>query len=124
MIALAHGKIAEARAEFARASVRQRGKPTTIDIELGKAEAALLAGDGASSAESARAALSTATALQGGEKWSYRAGFAWLMLGRALQRLGDTAQARQAFANAVDHLANTVDANHPALIRAREELAQ
>jgi tetratricopeptide (TPR) repeat protein len=119
MIALAHGNLAEARAEFARASLRQRGKPTTIDILLGKAEAALLAGEAAASAESARAALTVATELQGGEQWSYRAGFAWLMLGRALQRLGDGAQAHEAFASAVNHLANTVDANHPALVRAR-----
>jgi tetratricopeptide (TPR) repeat protein len=119
MIALEHGKIDEARAELARASVRQRGKPMTIDIQLGQAEAALLAGDGATAAESARGALAVASTLQGNEPWSYRTGLVWLMLGRALQRLGDGAQAHEAFVTAVNHLTNTVDADHPALLRAR-----
>lgn len=43
-----------------------------------------------------------------------------MKLGQALQQLGDSAQAHEAFGSAVSHLSNTVDENHPALLQARE----
>jgi hypothetical protein len=52
--------------------------------------------------------------------YSQRAGRASLLLGRALQRLGKSAEANEAFAAAVSNLSNTVDESHPALIEARE----
>jgi len=95
-----------------------------LDIDLGKAEADLLGGDPNTAVEDARAALNKATTLRGDLPWSFRTGLASLMLGRALDRLGDHTQARQAFEVAVKHLSNTVDANHPDLLRARELLRQ
>jgi hypothetical protein len=46
------------------------------------------------------------------------------MLGRALDKLGDHAQARQAFDTAVKHLSNTVAPDHPDLLHARDLLHQ
>jgi hypothetical protein len=46
------------------------------------------------------------------------------MLGRAARQLGDRPLAKQAFESAVLHLTNTVDADHPELVRARVALSQ
>jgi tetratricopeptide (TPR) repeat protein/tRNA A-37 threonylcarbamoyl transferase component Bud32 len=124
MLDLAVGRIDDAQAQFKRASIVDRTKAVTIDIYLGKAEADLLAGNAAASAENARGALSRATSLQGDMPWSCRTGLASLMLGRALQKLGDDAQARKALEAAVNHLSSTVDANHPALLLAQELMLQ
>jgi uncharacterized protein involved in exopolysaccharide biosynthesis len=45
------------------------------------------------------------------------------MLGRALKARGDIEQARKALEAAVAQLSNTVDPDHPKLVRARELLA-
>lgn len=119
LLDLALNKVDEAEAEFARASIKERTKPTTIEIRLGQAEAALLKGNATAATEHAREALSIATPLQGGVPWSNLTGRSWLMLGRALQSAGDNAQAHKAFESAVKHLSNTVDPDHPALLRAR-----
>ena len=42
------------------------------------------------------------------------------VLGRALQARGEIEPARKAFEAAVTHLSNTVDADHPELVRALE----
>lgn len=42
------------------------------------------------------------------------------MLGRILQRQGDQVGTRKAFQAAVEHLSNTVDADHPKLLLARK----
>jgi cytochrome c-type biogenesis protein CcmH/NrfG len=44
----------------------------------------------------------------------------WLMLGRVLARRGDPVGARKAFQAAVENLSNTVDADHPKLLLARQ----
>jgi hypothetical protein len=124
MLDIAGGKPEDAQAHFTRAAASPHGLTTPLDIDLGKAEADLLGGDPNTAAEDARAALNKATALRGDLPWSFRTGLASLMLGRALDRLGDHTQARQAFDVAVRHLSNTVDANHPDLLRARELLRQ
>ncbi len=46
------------------------------------------------------------------------------MLGLVSRQLRDIARARGAFTAAVEHLSNTVDADHPALLRARQLLAR
>jgi hypothetical protein len=91
-----------------------------VDGEIGKAEALFIAGDAAAAAESARVALGVSTALQSGLPYSQRAGRASLLLGRALQRLGNSAEADETFASAVTNLSNTVDESHPALTEARK----
>jgi tetratricopeptide (TPR) repeat protein len=119
-LAVATGKLDEARAQFARALASQRSRQTTIEARLGLAETELRAGNAAAAAAIARSALSAATAQQGALPHSEDTGRAWLMLGRALQKFGDDAQARDAFGKAIEHLSNTVDADHPALMQAHD----
>ena len=119
MLDLAIGQLDAAQVEFARAAVTPHGKTTPIDISLGKAEADLLAGNAAASAANSKAALDRAISLQGDMPWSLRTGLASLMLGRAQDAMGDHERALKLFQAAVQHLSNTVDADHPALLRAR-----
>jgi hypothetical protein len=105
--------------QLARARISGRSRLTPIDALLGEAEVELLAGDATASAEAARQALNRASSLQTGVPYSLRTGRSWLILGRALQMLGDHAKAHEAFAAAVSHLSNTVDADHPDLLEAR-----
>jgi serine/threonine protein kinase/tetratricopeptide (TPR) repeat protein len=121
-IDLAAGRLAEARAQFDRALENQDASPTTLDAELGKAETELAAQNAAEAAQNARRGLQWATSQQGDLPHSSQTGLAWLMLGRALQALGDRAQAHKAFDAAVLHLSNTVDSDHPALLQARQLL--
>jgi hypothetical protein len=44
-------------------------------------------------------------------------------MGRASRELGNTQQAKKQIEDAIAHLSNTVDADHPALIQARELLS-
>jgi hypothetical protein len=120
---VALGKLQDARSGFARAQSGQTEVSMSIDLALGKAKAELLAGDAATSAADARHALRAAQSLQSGSPYSNRTGLAWLMLGSALETLGDNTQAHKAFEAAVDHLSNTVDADHPALTEARRHLS-
>jgi serine/threonine-protein kinase len=69
--------------------------------------------------EDARTAVSLAKQLQGGVQHSNRVGQASLFLAHVLVRMGDNAQARQAAETAFEHLAATVDDDHPALAEAR-----
>ena len=118
-LALALGQVAEARRRFEGVAATSSSKAPAVDGEIGKAEALLMAGDIAAAAESARTALDASISLQSGLPYSQRAGRAWLLLGRALQRLGKSAEADQALASAVTNLSNTIDESHPALIEAR-----
>jgi tetratricopeptide (TPR) repeat protein len=68
----------------------------------------------------AQQALSLAQAAQGTTPFSNRTGLAWLMLGRVLAKQGDAAKAAAAFQAAIDNLSNTVDADHPRLLLARQ----
>jgi serine/threonine protein kinase len=117
---LADGKLDEARAQFDWALGRNRKNETAISAALGKAEVELAAGDSAAAMTNAHTALDIATSLQGGVPYSNFTGLSWLTLGRALQARGQIAAARKAFELAVTHLSNTVDADHPELVRARE----
>jgi hypothetical protein len=118
-LALARGDIAEARRRFEAVAANTGSKATAVDGELGKADTLLAAGDPTAAAESARIALSAATSLQSGLPYSQRTGRAWLLLGRALRQLHESAEAQQAFASAITQLSNTVDESHAALIEAR-----
>jgi tetratricopeptide (TPR) repeat protein len=121
-IDLAAGRLAAAREQFDRALQNPDVSPTTLEAELGKAETELAAKNAAVAAQNARRGLQWATSQQGDLPHSNQTGLAWLMLGRALQELGDRAQAHKAFDAAVIHLSNTVDSDHPALLQARQLL--
>ena len=121
-LALDSGQLATARANFVRAIGAKTGAATPLEALLGKAEAELMAGDMQGAASDARRALSIAVSLQGDLPYSRTTGLARLMLGRTLQALGDQAQAHKAFETALTQLLNTVDADHPAVMQARESL--
>ena len=122
MLCIANNETAAAQTLFTRAALSPHGLTTPLDIDLGKAEANLMAGDANTAVQDARAALDKAAALRGDLPWSFRTGLASLMLGRALDKLGDHAKAHEAFETAVKHLSNTVAADHPDLLRARKLL--
>jgi tetratricopeptide (TPR) repeat protein len=118
-LALAEGKFAEARAQFARFLDPKKKTPAMLEGSLAKVEAEVLAGEIPDAVKDARAALGVATSLQGSLPFSSYTGLSWLTLGRALQAQKDRAQASRAFETAALHLSNTVDADHPALLDAR-----
>jgi hypothetical protein len=68
----------------------------------------------------AKSVLGLAQTAQGSAAYSNCTGLAWLMLGRVLKRQGDEVGARKAFQAAVENLSNTVDADHPKLLLARQ----
>ncbi len=67
----------------------------------------------------ARQALAVAQQAQCGLPYSDRTGLAWMVLGQVLAKRGEAAGASKAFHAAVENLSNTVDADHPMLLRAR-----
>ena len=85
-----------------------------------RAELNLKQGRLAEAEADARKALSLAQDAQGGVTHSNRTGVSWLVLGRVLAMKGDSAGSRQAFRQALEHLSNTVDADHPMLLLARQ----
>src|SRR5581483_12385945 len=93
---------------------------TRLNAQLGIAELDLAEGNPANALQDARAALETAALLQGGLCYSSRTGLALLVLGRASQALGHTEQAKKDLDGASIHLSNTVDADHPALLQAKQ----
>jgi tetratricopeptide (TPR) repeat protein len=123
-LAAAEGNFAQARAWFDAALGAGKNSVWKEEVLLNKAEMELLAGDAASALAFARSALDGAASRQGGVPYSHNAGHAWLVIGRALRASGETAAAHDAFAAAADHLSNTVDPVHPALVRARVLLAE
>jgi tetratricopeptide (TPR) repeat protein len=120
---LADGKLAQARMKFDQVLDRKGKTSSTIIAGLGRAEVDVLSGDAAAAVTHAQDALTLATSLQGGVPYSNYTGLSWLMVGRALQARGDAEQARKAYETAITHLSNTVDADHPELLRARQLLA-
>jgi len=121
---LLDGKFDQAREDFAQVLAFKKGDAKTVDAALGRAEAELLSGDLAAATVDARFALATAQSLQAGAPFSNRTGLAWLMLARTLQQQGNVSKARAASTAAIEHLSQTVDADHPALARSRQLLAE
>jgi len=120
---LASGRFTPARALFDRVLATKVISPVRFSAELGKAEIEVATGHSTSAIREAQRALQTAGAMQGSLPYSNHTGLAALMLGRAWQSQGDPAQARMALQTAVTHLSNTVDADHPDLVRARRLLS-
>jgi serine/threonine-protein kinase len=117
---LANHHLSEALEQFQRAMAGKELSPTSLTAQLGIVEVQLAAGHTNAAVQEARNALQTAASLQGGLPYSFRTGLAWLSLGRAFEQLGNRMQARKAFETCITHLSNTVDANHPALLQARQ----
>jgi hypothetical protein len=108
------------RAKSPQVLARRDDLALKVYATLGKAEALMVAGDADGAAIEAQAALKMAIAMQDLQPYSDHTGLAWLMLGRAWQASGDLSQARAAYDAAVANLSNTVDADHPELLRARK----
>jgi hypothetical protein len=96
--------------------------PTIFFAQLGQSEIELRLAHNAAAIREAQSSLRIANVMQGGLPYSNQTGLAFLALGRAWQQQGDRDQARNALQSAVTHLSNTVDANHPELLRARQLL--
>jgi serine/threonine-protein kinase len=64
-------------------------------------------------------ALAIAQEVQGGKPHSYLTGRAWLLLAELARDAGDRARLREAAEQAVVHLSNALDAEHPQAQRAR-----
>jgi eukaryotic-like serine/threonine-protein kinase len=118
-VAVAQGRRQQARALLD--AVVEKGTNAELSIALqSRAELNLneqRLGDGEADA---RRLLSITQAAQGGIRYSDRTGLAWLALGRVLAQRGDALRAKDAFDAAVAHLSNTVDEDHPMLVRARQ----
>jgi hypothetical protein len=92
----------------------------TMKALLIRAEVNLNAGMGAAAEADAKRVLRLAGTAQGIAPYSNCTGLSWLMLGRVLKKRGDEVGARKAFQAAVENLSNTVDADHPKLLLARQ----
>jgi eukaryotic-like serine/threonine-protein kinase len=119
---LAAGRLQEAHEIFARALATNVISPTIFFAQLGQSEIELRLAHNAAAIREAQSSLRIANVMQGGLPYSNQTGLAFLALGRAWQQQGDRDQARNALQSAVTHLSNTVDANHPELLRARQLL--
>jgi serine/threonine-protein kinase len=67
----------------------------------------------------AETALKAAQTLQAGAPYSNRTGIAWLTLGEVQQASNNQQEAQRAFTAAIEQLSNTVDPDHPSLLKAR-----
>jgi len=121
---LGNGRLDDARKRFEQVIGKKRNNPTTVRALMGKADAELRSNDTAASLSDAQAALAMAKSLQGSAPYSNRTGLAWLLLGRVLLTRGETVEARKALDAAVNNLSNTVDADHPELVRAKKLLGE
>jgi tetratricopeptide (TPR) repeat protein len=119
-IALANNQLAEARTNLDGAIAGGNTVFYQMAALVSRAELNLNEGRLAEAEADARRALSLAQNAQGGVAYSNRTGLSWLILGRVLAKKGDTAGSRQALRSALEHLSNTVDANHPMLLLAQQ----
>ncbi|HWW81745.1 MAG TPA: tetratricopeptide repeat protein, partial [Steroidobacteraceae bacterium] len=119
-IALSEGRLDDARGilnEVIEHHPAVNATALTIRAELN-----LDAGRLSEAAADARAALARAQSLQAGLPYSYKSGLAWLVLARVLAANGEGDPSRAALENSIKNLSNTVAADHPGLLRARQLL--
>ena len=88
-----------------------------------RASAQLREGDSAAALQDARIALALSKKMRGTKPYSALVGRAQLALGQALHAQGDANGARDAYADAVRQLEQTVDPRHPDLILAQALIA-
>lgn len=91
---------------------------------VARAEARLETEGADAALQDAQAALALAQQLQQGLPHSSLAGQAWLAIGRAQQRAGNAALAREAFGQALRQLLPTAGAGHPQVLQAQQALQQ
>jgi eukaryotic-like serine/threonine-protein kinase len=119
-IALSKGRYEEARQELDGALTAAAVPVAKVATLLPRAELNLREGQLDAAEADARQALFDAHVAQGGIPYSHRTGLASLMLGRVLAAEGEHDRAQQAFQDALTHLSQTVDEQHPMLKLARE----
>jgi len=119
-IALANNQRAEARTNLDAAIADGNTVFYQMTALVARAELNLNEGRLAEAEADARRALLLAQNAQGGVAYSNRTGLSWLILGRVLAKKGDTAGTQQALRSALEHLSNTVDADHPMLLLVRQ----
>jgi tetratricopeptide (TPR) repeat protein len=119
-LALSQGRLTDARTELDAAIANTNSLSVLIPALLPRAELALTEGDYSAAEADARRLLDLARRSQGGIRYSNRTGLARLALGRALASQGNRADSHAALQAAIEHLSNTVDADHPMLKLARE----
>jgi serine/threonine protein kinase len=120
-VALSSGRLDDARTLLDKVLADHAGNATAL---IGRSEVNFNAGRLAEAEADARVALSRSVALQAGLPYSFKTGLAWFMLARALTALKQSASAHAALEHAVEHLAQTVDSQHPALRSARQLLEE
>jgi tetratricopeptide (TPR) repeat protein len=118
--ALRQGRIEAARTDLDAAIATGKNVYWKIRALILRAEADLNVNNLDAAQADAKLALSLAQSAQGTVPFSNRTGLAWLMSGRIMAKRGDDAGAREAFQAAIDNLSNTVDADHPKLVLARQ----
>ena len=112
-IALAAGDHSAAQAAFARALEAAPQQSTAVIARLGLTEVALARREWTTAIDLARAARTQAASLQGGKPRSFRTAIAAVVCARALEAAGQIEAARREAADALEHLAATVDPSHP-----------
>jgi serine/threonine-protein kinase len=120
VLAMKQGHLEEARASFDTLIERNYAAPITYDGLRARAELNLQEGRISAAESDARRMFDLARQAQGTLPYSDRTGIGWLTLGQVLARQGDSAGAGNAYRQAIDNLVNTVDADHPMLLRARQ----
>jgi serine/threonine-protein kinase len=128
LIDAAQGRPANANATVNRViellSARGSSHAAMANAYRQRAELESRQGNGKLAEADARKALQVAQGLQGGKPFSGDTGLAYLTLGGILRQTGDVAGAQAALQAAVDHLTNSVGADHPDTLRAQGLLAQ
>jgi tetratricopeptide (TPR) repeat protein len=114
------GAFRAARADLDKAIADGKSIFLRMTALTARAELSLNEGRLPDAESDARQALALSEQSQDGAPYSNRTGLSWLILGRILARAGDTAGAQQAIRSAIDNLSNTVDADHPMLLLARQ----
>jgi len=118
--ALRQGRLEAARTDLDTAIATGKNVYWKIRALLLRAEVNLNGNELDAAQADAKLALSLAQSSQGAVPFSNRTGLAWLMLGRVMSKRGNEAGAMRAFQAAIDNLSNTVDADHPQLLLARQ----
>jgi serine/threonine protein kinase len=119
-IALANNQLLEARTNLDGAIADGNAVFCQMTALVSRAELNLDEGRLAEAEADARRALSLAQNAQRGVAYSNRTGLSWLILGRVLAQKRDKAGSRRALRSAIEHLSNTVDADHPMLLLAQQ----
>jgi len=119
-VAISRRQFAVARKELDIVFANAKMPPMILTASMIRGELGLAENSLSAALEDARRAVTLAKQLQGGVPYSSRVGQASLLLARIYVGQGNVAQAKQAAQTAVEHLAATVDTDHPSLTAARE----